>query len=67
VGICWENPDVVGILSHWGTLLGIPPAEAAHLTARDAWAQAVRTVIGTRQDNLPESRVIMRWRNPNKR
>ncbi|MFL5667030.1 MAG: tetratricopeptide repeat protein [Ktedonobacteraceae bacterium] len=52
-GILWasagKNPDVVGILSHWGTLLGIPPAEAAHLTTRDAWAQAVRTAIGTRQ------------------
>jgi Holliday junction resolvasome RuvABC ATP-dependent DNA helicase subunit len=34
-GILWasagKNPDVVGILSHWGTLLGIPPAEAAHI------------------------------------
>jgi tetratricopeptide (TPR) repeat protein/transcriptional regulator with XRE-family HTH domain len=52
-GILWaaagKNPDVMGILSHWGMLLGIPPAEAAHLTTRDAWAQAVRTAIGARQ------------------
>jgi len=52
-GILWapagKDPDVVGILSRWGMSLGISPVEAAGLTTRDAWAQAVRTAIGTRR------------------
>ncbi len=52
-GILWasvgKDADTAGILSRWGTLLGIPPAEAAQLTTHDAWAKAVRIAIGARR------------------
>ncbi|GCE06739.1 tetratricopeptide repeat protein [Dictyobacter aurantiacus] len=51
-GILWagvgRQPDVPGILSRWGTLLGISSIEAARLTTLGAWTQAIRTAIGTR-------------------
>ncbi|GLV60059.1 hypothetical protein KDH_68820 [Dictyobacter sp. S3.2.2.5] len=51
-GILWaavgRQPDVPGILSRWGTLLGISSIEAAGLTTLSAWTQAIRTAIGTR-------------------
>ncbi|GHO72358.1 hypothetical protein KSD_01290 [Ktedonobacter sp. SOSP1-85] len=50
-GILWagagKNPDVIGILRRWSTLLGISATEASRLTTREAWAQAVRTSIGS--------------------
>lgn len=52
-GILWagvsRNPDVTGILNRWGMLLGISATEASKLTTREAWAQAVRASIGSRQ------------------
>lgn len=52
-GILWagvgKNPDVIGILSRWGTLLGISPVEASKLTTHQAWAQAIRAAIGSRR------------------
>lgn len=52
-GLLWagagQSPDIIGILRRWGTLLGISATEASKLTTREAWAQAVRTSIGSRQ------------------
>lgn len=52
-GVLWaavgKNPDVPGILSRWGTLLGISSIEAARLTTLSAWTQAIRTAIGARR------------------
>ncbi|GHO84954.1 tetratricopeptide repeat protein [Dictyobacter formicarum] len=52
-GILWaavgKKSDVPGILSRWGTLLGISSIEAARLTTISAWTQAIRTAIGARR------------------
>ena len=51
-GILWAasgpDPNMPGILSHWGTLLGIPSAEMATLNSNEAWAKALHTAIGMR-------------------
>lgn len=52
-GILWaglgKTPDVQAVLSTWGAVLGITSEEAAGLRGIEAWAQAVRTHIGTRR------------------
>ncbi len=52
-GILWAGvgkaPDVIGILSRWGTLLGLSPVEASKLTTHQAWTQAIRALIGSRR------------------
>lgn len=51
-GVLWAalgpQPDIAGQLSHWGTLLGLPPLEMAALGNTDAWAKALRLAIGPR-------------------
>jgi tetratricopeptide (TPR) repeat protein/transcriptional regulator with XRE-family HTH domain len=52
-GILWaglgQTPHVQETLARWGTLLGLAPTETARLTTSQAWAQALRTVIGSRR------------------
>lgn len=52
-GILWVDvgpqPNIAGILSRWGTLLGITPSEQPDLDERDAWLLALRMAIGTRR------------------
>ncbi|GHO43317.1 tetratricopeptide repeat protein [Ktedonospora formicarum] len=51
-GILWAgigpNPNVPGLLSRWGTLLGISATEMASLSDSDAWARAIHNAIGER-------------------
>lgn len=48
-GILWAglgpNPNIPGLLSHWGALLGIVQTE----NTAEAWAQAIHAAIGTRR------------------
>ncbi len=52
-GVLWAalgpEPNITGVLSRWATLLGIPSAEIAALSGRDAWAAALRTAVGSRR------------------
>jgi tetratricopeptide (TPR) repeat protein/transcriptional regulator with XRE-family HTH domain len=52
-GILWVGlglqPNVLGLLSRWGTLLGTPAVAAARLTSIEAWSQSIRAAIGMRQ------------------
>ncbi|HEV2580693.1 MAG TPA: tetratricopeptide repeat protein [Ktedonobacteraceae bacterium] len=52
-GVLWAGlgptPDVFAILSHWGTLLGIPPLQMIKLSSIDEWSRALRTAIGQRR------------------
>lgn len=52
-GILWvglgPRPNVPGLLSRWGTLLGIPAIAAARLTSVEAWSQNIRAAVGMRQ------------------
>src|ERR1700730_4248593 len=45
-GILWVGlglqPNVLGLLSRWGTLLGTPAVAAARLTSIEAWSQTIR-------------------------
>jgi tetratricopeptide (TPR) repeat protein/transcriptional regulator with XRE-family HTH domain len=51
-GILWAGlgptPNVPGLLSRWGTLLGISQTEMAGLHGDEAWARAIRNAIGAR-------------------
>jgi transcriptional regulator with XRE-family HTH domain len=60
-GILWVDagpqPNILSILSRWGTLLGAEPSANSDLTERDAWLLGLRMAIGTRRmlfiiDNL---------------
>jgi tetratricopeptide (TPR) repeat protein/transcriptional regulator with XRE-family HTH domain len=48
-GILWAglgpNPNIVGLLSHWGALLGIAQTESTI----EAWVHAIHIAIGARQ------------------
>src|SRR5579864_9035870 len=48
-GILWAamgpQPNVLGLLSRWGTLLGTPAVAAARLTSIEAWSQSIRAAI----------------------
>jgi tetratricopeptide (TPR) repeat protein/transcriptional regulator with XRE-family HTH domain len=51
-GILWAalgpEPYLPGLLSRWGTMLGISSTETASLSDSEAWAIALRRAIGTR-------------------
>jgi tetratricopeptide (TPR) repeat protein/transcriptional regulator with XRE-family HTH domain len=51
-GILWAGlgptPNIPGLLSRWGTLLGISQTEMAGLHGEEAWARAIRNAIGAR-------------------
>ena len=51
-GILWAGlgpkPNMPGLLSRWGTLLGISANQMASLSNNEAWAKAIRNAIGTR-------------------
>ncbi|GHO52475.1 tetratricopeptide repeat protein [Ktedonobacter robiniae] len=51
-GILWAGlgpkPNILGLLSRWGTLLGISATEMASLSDVHAWARAIHNAIGTR-------------------
>jgi tetratricopeptide (TPR) repeat protein/transcriptional regulator with XRE-family HTH domain len=51
-GILWAalgpEPHLPGLLSRWGTMLGISSTEAANVSDSEAWAIALRRAIGTR-------------------
>ncbi|WP_268907084.1 tetratricopeptide repeat protein [Dictyobacter arantiisoli] len=52
-GIFWAGlgpqPNLLGLLSRWGALLGITTANAGVLTGLESWSKAVRTAIGSRR------------------
>jgi tetratricopeptide (TPR) repeat protein len=52
-GVLWAglgpNPNMPGLLSRWGSLLGISATQMATLSGNEAWARAIRTAIGTRK------------------
>ena len=52
-GILWVDvgpqPNILNILSRWGTLLGAEPSANSDLTLRDAWLLGLRMAIGTRR------------------
>ncbi|MGZ3630746.1 MAG: tetratricopeptide repeat protein [Ktedonobacteraceae bacterium] len=51
-GILWAalgpEPHLPGLLSRWGTMLGISSTETASLSESEAWAIALRRAIGSR-------------------
>ena len=51
-GILWAglgpHPDISGLLSHWGALLGVPESEGQKLSSPDAWIRRIRAAIGER-------------------
>ncbi len=51
-GILWAalgpEPNMLGLLSRWGTMLGISSTEMASLSDSEAWAIALRRAIGSR-------------------
>ncbi|HEU5440352.1 MAG TPA: tetratricopeptide repeat protein [Ktedonobacterales bacterium] len=52
-GVLWaplgREPNALGLLSGWGAVLGLPPADASRLTTTDAWAMRLRALIGARR------------------
>lgn len=52
-GILWAGlgtePDVLGLLSRWGTLLGSAPPDLAQRSHPDAWATSIHAAIGQRR------------------
>lgn len=51
-GVLWTGlgptPNLSGLLSRWGTLLGFACAEMERLTSVEAWVAALHRVMGTR-------------------
>ncbi|GAC1350638.1 MAG: hypothetical protein NVSMB27_35030 [Ktedonobacteraceae bacterium] len=51
-GVLWAglgpHPNIAGLLSRWGTLLGVSPTEMATLSSTSDWSRALRTAIGSR-------------------
>ena len=51
-GILWAalgpEPNMLGLLSRWGAMLGISSTEMANLSDSEAWAIALRRAIGLR-------------------
>lgn len=52
-GILWVDagpqPDVLSVLSHWGTLLGVELPRSGDGSVSDAWLPHLRKAIGTRR------------------
>ncbi len=50
-GILWaslgSHPNVLSLLSHWGTLLGISESQMAILNSIQDWAKALQNIIGS--------------------
>lgn len=51
-GVLWaglgRQPDVLGLLSRWGTLLGSAPLDVAQRSRPEAWAASIHATIGQR-------------------
>lgn len=51
-GTLWANlgphPNILGTLSHWGSLLGVSPKEMTLLRDEKDWARVLRAAIGQR-------------------
>jgi tetratricopeptide (TPR) repeat protein/transcriptional regulator with XRE-family HTH domain len=52
-GILWAGlgpqPDRLGLLTHWGTLLGVRASEVGETGSWEAWGSALRASIGSRR------------------
>ena len=52
-GVLWTGlgpaPNVLSLLSRWGTLLGLSSTEIARLTTIEEWSKVLRMVIGARR------------------
>jgi tetratricopeptide (TPR) repeat protein len=52
-GVLWAGlgpePNIAGLLSRWGALLGITSRQASELHSAEDWTKALREVIGTRE------------------
>jgi tetratricopeptide (TPR) repeat protein/transcriptional regulator with XRE-family HTH domain len=52
-GILWAGlgpqPDIPGLLSRWGALLGVTESESQKLRTTEAWIRRLRAAIGERQ------------------
>ena len=52
-GVLWAGlgyePDVLGLLSHWGTLLHCAPADLTQRGRPQAWATSIHAAIGQRR------------------
>ncbi len=52
-GILWAglgpHPDIISLLSRWGTLLGVTERESQKLRTAEAWIHRLREAIGSRQ------------------
>lgn len=52
-GILWaglgQEPNVLGQLARWGTLLGVAPSDVENHKSCQAWGQALRSAIGNRR------------------
>ncbi|HVB20801.1 MAG TPA: tetratricopeptide repeat protein [Ktedonobacteraceae bacterium] len=52
-GVLWSGlgyePDVLGLLSRWGTVLNCAPADLAQCSRPDAWAASIHAAIGQRR------------------
>ena len=52
-GVLWAGlgyePDVLGLLSHWGTLLHCAPADLTQRGQTTAWATSIHAAIGQRR------------------
>ena len=52
-GVLWAGlgyePDVLGLLSHWGTLLQCAPADLTQRGQTTAWAKSIHAAIGQRR------------------
>lgn len=52
-GVLWSGlgyePDVLGLLSRWGSVLNCAPADLAQRSRPDAWATSIHAAIGQRR------------------
>ncbi|HLI07354.1 MAG TPA: tetratricopeptide repeat protein [Ktedonobacteraceae bacterium] len=52
-GVLWvglgSEPDILGLLSRWGTLLNCAPADLAQRSRPQAWASSIHDAIGQRR------------------
>src|SRR5262249_11926286 len=52
-GVLWAglgpNPNILGLLRHWGSLLGIGTTQMAILSGDEEWTRAIRAAIGARK------------------
>ena len=52
-GVLWAGlgyePDVLGLLSRWGSVLNCAPADLAQRSRPDAWAASIHAAIGQRR------------------